>query len=82
MLIHMIRKQVYIDEEQERGLKRMSALSGEPEAVHVRAALRAFLDANLPSSADDPLERIVGLVPDVEGPDDVAANHDRYLYST
>lgn len=78
----MIRKQVYIDEDLEYGLKRLAALSGEPEAVHVRAALRAFLDANLPATEHDPLERLVGLVDDKQGPDDVAANHDRYLYGT
>ena len=76
----MIRKQVYIDDELDQGLKRLSALSGQPEAVHVRAALRAFLDANLPTVHDDPLERLVGLVDDARGPDDVAAHHDRYLY--
>ncbi len=76
----MIRKQVYIDEDLDRGLKRLAALSGEPEAVYVRAALRAYLDANLPIAGDDPLERLVGLVSDKSGPDDVAANHDHYLY--
>lgn len=46
----------------------------------VRAGLRASLDENLPTSGDDPLERLVGLVVEPAGPDDVAAHHDRYLY--
>ena len=29
---------------------------------------------------DDPLERLIGLVPDEAGPDDVAEEHDHYLY--
>ena len=78
----MIRKQIYIDDDLERRLKRLAAISGEPEAVHVRAALRAFLHERLPESADDPLDQLVGLVRAESGADDVAANHDRYLYGT
>jgi len=78
----MIRKQIYIDDDLERGLKRLSALSGEAEAVHVCAALRAFLSDRLPDTGDDPLDRLVGLVSAESGPDDVAANHDRHLYGT
>jgi hypothetical protein len=29
---------------------------------------------------EDPLERLIGLVDDPTGPDDVAENHDHYLY--
>jgi len=76
----MIRKQLYIDGELNTRLKRLSTSSGESEALHVRAALRAYLDARLPASPDDPLDRLVGLVSDPAGPDDVAAEHDHYLY--
>jgi hypothetical protein len=31
------------------------------------------------AGGDDPLERLIGLVDDPEGPTDVAVNHDHYL---
>jgi hypothetical protein len=39
----MVRKQLYIDAELDRALKALSAGSGESEAAHVRAALRAYV---------------------------------------
>ncbi|MCP9491673.1 MAG: ribbon-helix-helix domain-containing protein [Solirubrobacteraceae bacterium MAG38_C4-C5] len=77
----MRRKQLYLDDEAERGLKRLAARTGRSEAAHVRAALHEYLSRHLPVTAeDDPLEDMVGLVDDEEGPDDVAAHHDHYLY--
>lgn len=75
----MIRKQLYIDEELDRGLKRLAATTGESEAAHVRQALRGYLAQQL-DVADDPLAALVGLVDDPEGPTDVAEQHDKYLY--
>jgi hypothetical protein len=44
-------------------------------------ALRRYLaEQALPPSDDDPLLELVGMVDDPTGPDDVAANHDQYLY--
>lgn len=82
MLIHMIRKQVYIDDDLDQGLKSLAETTGQAEAVHVRAALRAYLDAERPpvNENEDPLLRLIGLVDDPEGPDDVAEQHDHYLY--
>jgi hypothetical protein len=77
----MIRKQIYIDEDLEQGLKALAARSGKPEAAHVRAALREYLEAQRPPASDpDPLLEIIGLVDDASGPDDVAEEHDHYLY--
>jgi hypothetical protein len=78
----MVRKQIYIDEDLDRGLKALAARSGKPEAVHVRAALREYIEARVPEQAEgpDPLLRLIGLVDDPEGPDDVAEQHDHYLY--
>lgn len=77
----MIRKQVYIDEELDEGLKVLAARTGRPEAEHVRAALREYLEERLPTPpADDPLLRLIGLVDEPAGPDDVAEEHDHYLY--
>jgi hypothetical protein len=77
----MIRKQLYIDEDLDRGLKVLAAWTGKSEAEHVRIALRRYLaDHALQHSDADPLLELIGMVDDPNGPDDVAANHDRYLY--
>lgn len=77
----MIRKQLYIDEELDRSLKVLAAWTGQSEAEHVRAALRRYLaDHAVQHSEADPLLELVGLVDDPRGPDDVAVNHDDFLY--
>lgn len=77
----MLRKQIYIDEELERGLKAVAARTGEAEAVHVRAALREYLRGHEPiASREDPLSSLIGIVDDENLPDDVAEQHDHYLY--
>lgn len=80
----MIRKQIYIDEELESGLKAVAARTGEPEAVHVRAALRVYLKDKTPSVStdEDPLLNLVGLVDNPDLPEDVAEEHDHYLYGS
>lgn len=75
----MRRKQLYLDEPSERALKRLAARTGRSEAFHVREALRRYLGEQ-PMDEGDPLERLIGLVDDPRGPDDVAENHDHYLY--
>ncbi|HSL84934.1 MAG TPA: CopG family transcriptional regulator [Thermoanaerobaculia bacterium] len=77
----MVRKQIYIEEELERGLKALAARTGRAEAVHVRAALREYLlEHRSPEAERDPLLDLVGLVDDPEIPRDVAEEHDHYLY--
>lgn len=77
----MVRKQIYIDEELERGLKALAASTGRPEALHVRTALREYLGEHRTSTPErDPLLGLIGLVEDPAGPDDVAEEHDHYLY--
>jgi len=77
----MIRKQIYIDDELEEDLKVLSARTGEPEAAHVRAALRRYLEAHrMPHDGADPLLEMIGMVDDADGPSDVAEEHDHYLY--
>ena len=79
----MVRKQIYIDDELEEDLKVLAARTGEPEAAHVRAALRRYLEAQrLPVEGADPLLAMIGLVDDADGPSDVAEEHDHYLYGT
>ena len=73
----MRRKQIYLDDASERALKRLAARTGRSEAFHIREALQRYL-ASGGDSGDDPLERLIGLVADEGGPDDVAEDH--YLY--
>lgn len=80
----MIRKQLYIDEELNDGLRVLAGQTGRSEAEHVRTALREYLDRRRPDHAvdGDPLLELIGLVDDPAGPTDVAANHDEYLYGS
>lgn len=81
MLRSMVRKQLYIDDDLNAGLKMLAARSGLSEAEHVRAALRAYLQHLPPvDDADDPLLELIGLVDDPGLPTDLAVNHDHYLY--
>ena len=75
----MRRKQLYLDELSERALKRLAARTGRSEAFHVREALRRYLGEQQQGDGD-PLDGLIGLVDDPHGPDDVAENHDHYLY--
>jgi hypothetical protein len=81
MLRCIRRKQLYLDESADRALKRLAARTGRSEASHVREALQRYLGSQ-PETADDPLARLIGLVDDPDGPDDVAENHDHYLYGS
>lgn len=80
MLRSMVRKQLYIDDDLNEGLRLLAARSGKSEAEHVREALRAYLDRVEPGSGPNPLLELIGLVDDQDGPDDVAVRHDTYLY--
>lgn len=75
----MRRKQLYLDEASDRALKRLAAQTGRSEASHVREAIALYLGEHQPETTDA-LSQLVGLVPDTSGPDDVAENHDHYLY--
>lgn len=81
MLIHMVRKQLYIDDDLAARLKVLAARTRRPEAEHVRAALRGYLDEQAPAAPGlEALDAIVGMVDDPELPDDIAEHHDKYLY--
>ena len=75
----MRRKQIYLDDASERALKRLAAQTGRSEASHIGRRCSATSRAAR-SAGDDPLERLIGLVSDEHGPDDVAEEHDHYLY--
>jgi hypothetical protein len=75
----MRRKQIYLDDASERALKRLAARTGRSEAALIREALQRYLASGVDHTGD-PLEGLIGLVPDEAGPDDVAEEHDHYLY--
>ncbi|MGQ0575378.1 MAG: ribbon-helix-helix protein, CopG family [Pseudonocardia sp.] len=81
MLMLMVRKQLYIDEDLNQGLRALAARTGLSEAEHVRAALREYLQHTPPADGDDdPLLELIGMVDDPSLPTDLAVNHDHYLY--
>ena len=82
----MKRKQIYIEESQERELKERAQKRGVPEAVLIREALDVYL-AEKPfprfeRPEDNPLWGIVGLIDDPNAPTDGSINHDHYIYGT
>lgn len=76
----LVRKQVYITEEQDRLLKRAARLEGRPEAEIVRSALDRALKPKKSAhrTARDSLWDIVGLGRTRAA--DVATQVDHYLY--
>jgi len=46
----------------------------------VREAVDRYLTDSAVAEGGDPLERLIGLVDDERLPDDIAENHDHYLY--
>ena len=80
---HLVRKQVYITEEQEQLLKRAARRGRQTEAEILRAALDQALRPKAVSkgqSVRDPLWDIIGVGRTEDG--DVAQNVDHYLYGS
>lgn len=76
------RKQIYLDEESDRALKRLAVSTKTSEAEHIRRAIKNYIakhkiDKEIES---DPLQQIIGLCDNPDGPRDVSVHHDRYLY--
>jgi hypothetical protein len=77
----LVRKQVYLTEEQNEWLHKAAAREGRPEAEIIRSALDARMGPQHAPAfrlADDPLWDIVGL--GKSDRDDVSENVDSYLY--
>lgn len=75
------RKQIYLDEESERGLKQLALYTKTSEAELIRRAVRDYLarqKANIPDK--DPILDLIGLCDSPEGPTDASVQHDKYLY--
>jgi hypothetical protein len=82
----MKRKQIYIEEAQERRLKEIARHRGVAESVLIREAVDEYLGAHgeaarrLSSMEDHPIWSIVGIGRNPDAPTDGAVNHDHYLY--
>ena len=75
------RKQIYIDEESDRALKTLAISTNISESEHIRRAVKNYIvKQKIKTTADNPLEKIIGLCDKPEGPTDSSVNHDKYLY--
>lgn len=76
------RKQIYLDTESERKIRRLARATRLSEAEHIRRAVAAYV-ADLPDTTADrhPLVQMIGICDDKRGPRDVALHHDAYLYA-
>lgn len=75
------RKQIYLDEESDRELKRLALETKVSEAEHIRRALKKYLSGqNIKITTEDPLGKLIGLCDDPNGPSDASIHHDKYLY--
>ena len=75
------RKQIYVDPESDRKIKKLARLTGLPESEHIRRAIASYVlsipDTDAP---DHPLLRMIGICDSPAGPKDAAIHHDNYLY--
>ena len=79
----MKRKQIYLDIEQDKRLKRLAGKVGKSEAALVREALEVYMTREQSIAkplGNDPLLELIGLCQNPEGPKDASFNHDLYLY--
>ena len=75
------RKQIYLDEESDRALKRLALTSKISEAEHIRRAVKKYIAKQKGKIAEeDPLQKLIGLCDEPDGPTDVSVHHDKYLY--
>ncbi len=75
------RKQIYLDEESNRVLKRLALTSKISEAEHIRRAVKDYIaKQKVKMAEEDPLRKIVGLCDKPNGLTDASIHHDKYLY--
>jgi len=75
------RKQIYLDEESDRALKRLAATTKISEAEHIRRAVKKYIAKQKSKmTEEDPLRKLIGLCDKPDGPTDSSIHHDRYLY--
>ena len=79
-MTNLKRKQIYLDEQSDRALKRL-ATTKISEAEHMRRAVKKYIAKQKSKMAEeDPLRKLIGLCDKPDGPTDASIHHDRYLY--
>ncbi len=80
-MANLKRKQIYLDEESDRALKRLATTTKISEAEHIRRALKHYIAKQKSKmTEEDPLWKLIGLCDKPDGPTDSSIHHDRYLY--
>jgi hypothetical protein len=75
------RKQIYLDSESERRIRKLARATGLSEAEHIRRAIASYVaDLPDPEGANHPLLEMIGICDSQSGPADAAVHHDKYLY--
>jgi Arc/MetJ-type ribon-helix-helix transcriptional regulator len=69
----MVRTQVYLTEEQERGLKQLAASSGRKQSELIREAIERYLAEHRPKDWREGLEAMRGMWADRDDLDDLHA---------
>jgi len=70
----MVRTQVYLTEEQERGLKRLAASSGRKQSELIREAIEGYLAERQPRDWKAALETVRGMWADRDDLDELYAD--------
>ncbi len=80
-MANLKRKQIYLDEESDRALKRLALTTKISEAEHIRRAVKKYIaKQKAKMTEEDPLRKLIGLCDKPEGPTDASIHHDKYLY--
>lgn len=80
-MANLKRKQIYLDEESDRELKRLALTTKISESEHIRRAVKRYIAGKKGRVAkEDPLKKLLGLCDNPDGPTDASAHHDKYLY--
>ncbi|MBW1796509.1 MAG: CopG family transcriptional regulator [Deltaproteobacteria bacterium] len=80
-MANLKRKQIYLDEESDRALKRLALATKISEAEHIRRAVKKYIAKQKAKRREaDPLRKLIGLCDKPDGPTNASIHHDRYLY--
>ncbi|HDH86555.1 MAG: hypothetical protein DRG35_06730 [Deltaproteobacteria bacterium] len=80
-MANLKRKQIYLDGESDRALKRLAFATKISESEHIRRAVKKYVamqKGKMPE--EDPIWQLIGLCDKPDGPTDASIHHDRYLY--
>jgi hypothetical protein len=78
----MIRTQIQLTPEQARAIKRLAAREGKSVAEIIRLSVEATLRSGGIRDTDSIRQRAIAAAGKLNGPSDLASNHDEYLAKT